>query len=322
MIDEKEYVGIFFNYLYNYIQEIVQTDNKYNAKNLACFQKLYEGMVEAFANSEDAGCINWKRMWEFLSLLQIMDSGREGEKTEFSQYKDIDMFFGILYQCMMTFMTDDEANECNKTVIKNIFETIKENFKTSTYADGIPWDWMWQVFMNSKVYSTVVEKEHGGDNYWGKNMYSGDEGFFSKLINEDRKNKSYSSFVCVLKSNYFGFDIPNASGNDAMKGQNRRFKDIIRELDREGQIEKIFIHYKEGGKRPIWEVSAINAKAFYKEIDTMGQIGMLSPFEPARLYSMFCGEDGYRASYESMKELIECFTEKEIEATGIRNING
>lgn len=316
MMDGKKSVNSFFECLYCYMQSMILADDK-NVKNLAYFQKLYKDMEEAFASSKDACCIDWERMWKFLYRLQIMNGDTENEEIEVSQeifakYVDIDVFFGILYQCMMMFMKDAELNENNKRVIKNIFEMTKEKSKNSKYADRIPWDWMWKAIMNSEVFSRVVEKErkNRGDSYFGENLYSGDETFLIRLMHEDTKKNSYSSFVCVLKSDYIGFDIPNTAGNDDMKGLRRRFQKIIQKLDEESQIEKIFTYRKEGLKRPVWEVSAVNAKAFYKEIDTMGFCGTTDYRAAADLYAQFCSDDGWEVSYERIKELIECFTEK------------
>lgn len=144
-----------------------------------------------------------------------------------------------------------------------------------------------------------------------KDLYSCSEDFLNRLIYDNiNSERAYSHFISVLKSDYIGFDIPKASGTDGMKGLKKRFEEIVRELDRENQIEKIFTHYKEGSKRPTWEVSAVNAKAFYKEINEMHPIRTLDCQAATSLYHRYCDGDGGQTSYERIKKLIECFTWK------------
>lgn len=220
---ERENVEKFFGYLYANIQECVQPDVKNNAKNGKCFEKGYLAMAEAFMDAEDSCYINWERMWKSLSLLDIMSSGMKDGKTEkpgetFEKYKDIDIFFGILHQCMVT-ISKHKMNEGNQEFIKNVFERTKEKFKRPEYANGIPWDWMWQMLMNSGVYAKVVEemRENSRNDYLKKDLYLGNEDFFNILISEDTKKKSYSRFTCILKSNYIGFDRPYADGTERMR---------------------------------------------------------------------------------------------------------
>lgn len=88
-------------------------------------------------------------------------------------------------------------------------------------------------------------------------------------------------------------------------------------LDPKGQITKIFTYYKEGKKIPICEVSAIDAEAFYLEIDKMGEFGTLGytgDKNAAALYRQFCEDDEETEREEEcikkIKELIKCLEKK------------
>lgn len=314
MGDRKDDVFSFFGCLYVYMSEFPEGYN--NAKNQQCFLKHYEDMAYTFEESEDAGRINWQRMTGSLMGLQSLPEKPEYKRMEISQevfeeHKDIDMFFGILYQCMML-VTDSKGNRSDQILIKNVLYKAKERLKEPKYVGMISWERMWQVFMNSEVYSMAIKKNRKdrGDSSLERYFYLVKESDLRTLMYEDTKKKSYSHFVCVLKADYIGFDMEIASGTDAMKGIKKKFEDIIRALDREGQIENVFTHYKGEGKRPIWEVSAVDAEAFYIEIYAEDPEKPGKPKKPERLYSRFCSEKGWEASYESVKELIKCFAEK------------
>jgi len=316
MLNEKEHAKRVFNLLYGEMEEFVCCNNGVNKKNEECFVKLYENMAEAFANSEDALYIRWDSMWDALIRLSLEEINAEDKRTEnpleiTAKYKDIDVFFGILQQCMI-FMADSEMHEDYINFIKNTYKKTKNKFKRLKDADMVPWEWMWQTLMNSDVYSMMIdEQKNNRDSYLKKDSCSNDTNFLSRLMFEDiNSGKKYSRFISVVKKDYVGYDFPMASGTNDMKDIDNIFKKIVRELDKESQIEEIFTHVKEGGKRPTWEVSAVNAKALYKEIDEMGFFGMLDYRAANSLYQRYCCDDGEKTSYENVKKLMKYDSEK------------
>lgn len=286
-------------------------------KEYDCFiQETIRILKGRFMVSEDSYRIPWYHFFIQLtrsraysnSINHNRDSGTDEEveitnkplanvqKDEVFKYEEIRTFFGMLQQCLEIIAKKNNIEEDSDKIqyIGQKIAFLIKMFSNSEDVQSVSWGAMWKHMLNSETYYSIVRMDRTDENVWSESISDyGNDGLMRQLIDIDREREKYSHFICIMTSNYVGFDKhPRGYGTDRMKGKRKKLMSIFKALDKDKAIENMFRRLGEKEGNSVWEISSIDGNDFYQDIKSIDPIKASMDCMTAQyIYNKYFGHD-------------------------------
>ena len=214
----------------------------------------------------------------------------------------------------------------DREVLDELFEDMGKLFdETMETVQVIPWDVMKENIEKTNVYNNTLSKVGKIDKV---NEYM----VYQEYIERSRIKESLlkiddeiigGRFTWVVQSNYCGPDIEYKDATDKRVSRRRdNFEKIIKEIDVDGKIEKLFRYTEMGKAKKRWIFNAIDSKKFYETLSLVEGTGKeldirIIEFARKNIYEKYCYDDAWKINYNKWCKLIEMYPFKRESETDV-----